>query len=122
MCIRDSQWNVPGEFMLQNHGMTVIRSPLQAQIVRWQVQKGDSVKAGDLLVILEAMKMEHEIRAEHAGRVSELFFANESHSTDATSFPVHPEPPVVSPVGGVEAVEGLRADLQRVLDRHAPTQ
>jgi len=136
--------------MLQNHGMTVIRSPLQAQIVRWQVQKGDSVKAGDLLVILEAMKMEHEVRAEHAGRVSELFFANgelvaegelllnvelltkvgraldhnfaiESHSTDATAFPVHPEPPVVSPVGGVEAVEGLRADLQRVLDRHAHT-
>ena len=56
--------------------MTEILSPLQAQIVQWQVQAGDRVQAGDLLVILEAMKMEHELRASHAGRVSELYFAN----------------------------------------------
>ncbi len=56
--------------------MTEILSPLQAQIVQWQVQAGDSVQAGDLLVILEAMKMEHELRATHAGRVRELYFAN----------------------------------------------
>ena len=56
--------------------MTPIRSPLQAQIVQWQVAPGDSVQAGALLVILEAMKMEHEVRAEHAGSVGELFFAN----------------------------------------------
>ena len=56
--------------------MTPIRSPLQAQIVQWQAAPGDSVQAGALLVILEAMKMEHEVRAEHAGSVGELFFAN----------------------------------------------
>lgn len=56
--------------------MTEIRSPLQAQIVQWQVQAGDRVQTGDLLVILEAMKMEHEVRATQAGRVSELYFAN----------------------------------------------
>ncbi|MBA3057270.1 MAG: biotin/lipoyl-binding protein [Gammaproteobacteria bacterium] len=56
--------------------MIEIRSPLQAQIVQWQVQAGDHVRAGDLLVILEAMKMEHELRASDGGRVSELFFVN----------------------------------------------
>ncbi len=56
--------------------MIEILSPLQAQIVQWQVQVGDHVQAGDLLVILEAMKMEHELRASDGGRVSELFFAN----------------------------------------------
>lgn len=56
--------------------MTEILSPLQAQIVQWQVQAGDSVQAGDLLVILEAMKMEHELRATQAGVVRELYFAN----------------------------------------------
>ena len=56
--------------------MTPIRSPLQAQVVQWQVASGDSVQADDVLVILEAMKMEHEVRAEHAGCVGELFFAN----------------------------------------------
>jgi acetyl-CoA carboxylase carboxyltransferase component len=54
--------------------MQNIHSPLQAQLVQWLVAPGADVAAGDLLVILEAMKMEHEIRANQAGRVGELFF------------------------------------------------
>jgi acetyl-CoA carboxylase carboxyltransferase component len=54
--------------------MQNIRSPLQAQLVQWLVASGDAVAAGDVLVILEAMKMEHEIRATHAGRLGELYF------------------------------------------------
>ena len=38
------------------------------------VATGDAVAAGDVLVILEAMKMEHEIRATHAGRLGEVYF------------------------------------------------
>jgi biotin carboxyl carrier protein len=38
--------------------MQDIHSPLQAQLVQWQVQPGDAVAAGDVLVVLEAMKME----------------------------------------------------------------
>ncbi|MEI6759814.1 MAG: carboxyl transferase domain-containing protein [Betaproteobacteria bacterium] len=49
-----------------------MRSPLQAQIVQWLVQPGDLVQAGEVLVVLEAMKMEHELRAPSAGRVSAL--------------------------------------------------
>ena len=52
--------------------MHSIRSPLQAQIVQWLVQPGDLVQADALLVVLEAMKMEHELRAPCAGRVSAL--------------------------------------------------
>ena len=52
--------------------MHLIRSPLQAQIVQWLVQPGDLVQADALLVVLEAMKMEHELRAPCAGRVSAL--------------------------------------------------
>ncbi len=54
--------------------MQNIRSPLQAQVVQWLVQPGESAAAGDVLVILEAMKMEHEIRAPHAGRLAECYF------------------------------------------------
>jgi acetyl-CoA carboxylase carboxyltransferase component len=54
--------------------MQNIHSPLQAQLVQWLVAPGADVAAGDLLVILEAMKMEHEIRANQAGRVGELYF------------------------------------------------
>jgi acetyl-CoA carboxylase carboxyltransferase component len=52
--------------------MHLIRSPLQAQIVQWLVQPGDLVQADALLVVLEAMKMEHELRAPCAGRVGDL--------------------------------------------------
>ncbi len=51
-----------------------IHSPLQAQLVQWLVAPGATVAAGDVLVILEAMKMEHEIRANQPGRVGELYF------------------------------------------------
>lgn len=52
--------------------MQNIPSPLQAQLVQWLVSPGAQVAAGDVLVILEAMKMEHEIRAAQAGRVQAL--------------------------------------------------
>ena len=52
--------------------MQLLRSPLQAHIVQWLVQAGDPVQAGEVLVVLEAMKMEHEVRAPCTGRVSAL--------------------------------------------------
>ncbi len=52
--------------------MHSIESPLQSRLVSWQVRAGDHVRAGDVLVILEAMKMEHELRAPTAGRVAAL--------------------------------------------------
>ena len=55
--------------------MTELRSPLQAQVVAWLVQPGAEVVAGEVLVILEAMKMEHEVRAPGAGRLQSHFFA-----------------------------------------------
>jgi acetyl-CoA carboxylase carboxyltransferase component len=54
--------------------MTQLRSPLQAQVVQWLVAPGDAVRAGDVVVILEAMKMEHEVRSPADGRVRERFF------------------------------------------------
>ena len=55
--------------------MNELRAPLQAQIVEWRVAPGAQVRAGDVVVILEAMKMEHEVRAPSDGRVKELFFS-----------------------------------------------
>ena len=58
----------------QNPAMTSLRSPLQAQIVQWLVAPGDTVRRGEVLVVLEAMKMEHELRAESDARVQDLLF------------------------------------------------
>jgi len=44
-------------------------------VLRLEVSDGDTVAAGQVLVIVEAMKMENEIRAHAAGVVGELAIA-----------------------------------------------
>ena len=62
--------------------MFELRAPLQAHIAHCLAQVGDTVQAGQLLLVLEAMKMEHEIVAPHAGVVRECFFmAGETRKT-----------------------------------------
>ena len=52
------------------HGsMDVIASPMQGTVLKVAVEAGAEVAAGDVLVVVEAMKMENEIVAHHAGTV-----------------------------------------------------
>lgn len=51
---------------------SVVTAPLAGNMWKHKVKVGDEVAEGDVLVILEAMKMETEVRAEHAGVVSRL--------------------------------------------------
>ena len=55
--------------------MTELRSPLQAHVVQLLVTPGEAVQHGQLLLVLEAMKMEHEICAPSAGTVREMLCA-----------------------------------------------
>ncbi|MBF8748046.1 acetyl/propionyl/methylcrotonyl-CoA carboxylase subunit alpha [Pseudomonas monteilii] len=48
-------------------------APMNGSIVRVLVEPGQVVEAGTALVVLEAMKMEHSIRAPHGGTVQALF-------------------------------------------------
>jgi acetyl-CoA carboxylase carboxyltransferase component len=126
--------------------MTELRSPLQAQIVQWLVAPGDTVRAGDVLVILEAMKMEHELRAPADVLVTELLclageavqegdllliseqtiaiprrdsaqkYQNSLLEVTAAPSDAPPAPPVAA-----APPAGPRPDLQRAMDRHAFT-
>jgi acetyl-CoA/propionyl-CoA carboxylase biotin carboxyl carrier protein len=49
-----------------------LTSPLQGNVWKVLVKQGDTVEEGQLLVIIEAMKMENEITAHKAGTISEL--------------------------------------------------
>ncbi len=49
-----------------------ITAPLAGNIFKVNVKPGDSVAEGDVVIILEAMKMETEVRAASAGTVSEV--------------------------------------------------
>ncbi|MBA2794391.1 MAG: acetyl-CoA carboxylase biotin carboxylase subunit [Thermoleophilaceae bacterium] len=53
-------------------GPDQITAPLQGNMWKVNVQKGETVEEGQLLCIIEAMKMENEITAHKAGTVEEL--------------------------------------------------
>ncbi len=53
-------------------GHKEIKSPLSGRVVTISVQVGQTVKEGDQLMILEAMKMNNYIYAPHGGRISAI--------------------------------------------------
>lgn len=47
-------------------------APIAGKVLRITAKAGDAVKPGDVLLVLEAMKMENEIKATAAGTVKEI--------------------------------------------------
>jgi biotin carboxyl carrier protein len=56
-------------------GDKIIKSPMPGRVVKVLVAKGDSVGVGQGLLVLEAMKMENEVRARIAGTVADVHVA-----------------------------------------------
>lgn len=50
----------------------VVKSPMPGNILKINVSQGQTVKEGDLLIVLEAMKMENEIVAPKGGTVAQI--------------------------------------------------
>ena len=55
-----------------------ITAPMTGKIVSVKVKKGEGVKAGQVLCVIEAMKMENEIIAPRAGAVKEVYVSDGS--------------------------------------------
>jgi len=72
-------------------GNGVIEAPMQGTIVGVKVEVGDSVSAGDAVVVLEAMKMENAIAADIDGTIAEVNVA-EGDSVGAGDLLVKIEP------------------------------
>jgi acetyl-CoA/propionyl-CoA carboxylase biotin carboxyl carrier protein len=53
-------------------GGPTLTSPLQGSVLRVAVKQGDEVQEGALVCVIEAMKMENEITAHQAGKVTKL--------------------------------------------------
>ena len=50
----------------------IVRAPMASTVVEVLVARGDAGDAGQAVVVVEAMKMEHELRAGVDGGVAEL--------------------------------------------------
>ena len=55
-----------------------VKAPMPGNILKVNVTVGQTVKEGDLLVVLEAMKMENEIMAPKAGTVAQVLVSKGS--------------------------------------------
>ncbi len=62
-------------FSVQSAGGGGIASPLPGQVLEMRVKAGDKVKAGQTIAVVEAMKMEHAIKAPANCLVREVFYA-----------------------------------------------
>ncbi|MGI5201784.1 carboxyl transferase domain-containing protein [Spirillospora sp. CA-108201] len=102
-------------------GTVAIPAPTQGTVVSVEVAEGDLVRAGAPVLILEAMKMEHVVRADGAGIVRAL--AASPGDTVAEGAPLLFAEPAEG--GGDHAAEDeaadldlIRADLAETLRRH----
>ncbi|MEE8434527.1 MAG: biotin/lipoyl-containing protein [bacterium] len=51
-----------------------LRAPLPGKVLKVEVGEGDEVTSEQVLLVLEAMKMEHKVTAPFAGRVKRILF------------------------------------------------
>lgn len=64
------QYSTPADSMREK---LEVHAPMPALVVKIEVAVGDEVTPGQGLIVLEAMKMENEIKAHQGGRVKEIF-------------------------------------------------
>jgi acetyl-CoA carboxylase carboxyltransferase component len=101
--------------------MNPVTAPMQGTIVHVEVEVGDIVHAGDELLVIESMKMEHVIAATISG-VVEAIAVTDGQTVEAGDVLVTVEAKDVdAPVraeGAASGRGGIRADLAAVVDRH----
>ena len=58
--------------IVNNDGGKEVVSPIQGQVTNVKVKVGDKVQKGDVLLIVEAMKLENEVVSPFEGQVTEI--------------------------------------------------
>ncbi len=102
--------------------MLTVGSPLHGTVVSIDVGEGDLVRAGQQVVVIESMKMQHPVEATTAGFVRKIDVSVTDTVVPGQALVVLEESAVASEGERSEetrAPDHLRADLAEVLERHA---
>jgi acetyl-CoA carboxylase carboxyltransferase component/biotin carboxyl carrier protein len=103
-------------------GTLAVVAPIQGTILSIDVREGETVRGGQQMLVMEAMKMEHVIKAHISGIVRRITVAQgdavfESHPL-AFIEPAEVEASATAQAEGVD-LDYLRPDLAEVHERHA---
>jgi acetyl/propionyl-CoA carboxylase alpha subunit/acetyl-CoA carboxylase carboxyltransferase component len=108
--------------MAAPQGTLAVETPLQGTVVSIEVREGETVRAGQTLVIMESMKMEHEVKAPSGGVVRRVGVAKGDtlYQGHALLFIEPAEAGAAEEVAEDEVdLDEIRPDLKAVLDRRA---
>ena len=101
-------------------GTVAVEAPMQGTIVSFSVAPGDEVYEGKLVLIMEAMKMEHEVRSRVSGVVQRIGVAEGDAVFEGHPLILLNEQEVDASDDGVTRtidLDYIRPDLQEVFDR-----
>ncbi|WP_375175069.1 carboxyl transferase domain-containing protein [Pseudooceanicola sp.] len=101
---------------------TAVTAPMQATVFELRVAAGDVVAKGQIIALLEAMKMEHTIEAPVSGRIDALYVEiGQTLMPDDPILSIEPgDGPDMSIVDEAEVdLDEVRPDLQELFDRLA---
>ena len=59
-----------------------INAPMTGRIIEINVAEGDSVAVGDMLIVIESMKMENEVFSQHEGTLSKLMVEDDQNVSE----------------------------------------
>ena len=112
------------EIVPSTEGTIALAAPMQGTIVSIEVADGDIVAHGAVVLVLEAMKMQHVVTATHGGIVRGITIApGDTVFEQATLLHIEPRDDAGSVVGDIASIDldAIRPDLAEVRARKART-
>ncbi|MDK3019312.1 carboxyl transferase domain-containing protein [Pseudodonghicola sp. IC7] len=106
-------------------GSGVTGAPMQGTILAVKAAPGDTLSSGGAILVMEAMKMQHTIAAETAGRLRDVFVApGDMVALGDPLFALEPDDSVEGETVEAEALDPdhIRPDLEELIARRALTR